>query len=334
MTATDAAAMPDADGAGRGGSARADQPRGKRPQRPRTKFRRVDGILLLDKPGGMSSNQALQRARHLFGAEKGGHTGALDPLATGLLPLCFGEATKIAGLLLGSAKAYDAEIVLGQTTDTDDSEGQVLLQRPVPAVSAQALQAALAPLTGSILQRAPIYSALKQGGEPLYVKARRGDVIEAPEREVQVHAIEVLEQQPERLRLRVTCGSGTYIRSLARDLGERLGCGAHISALRRLWVEPFREPAMVTLDQLRAMVEAGDEAAMDALLLPLAAGLAEYPRVDLDADQAHRFCVGQRQRDLSWPRGLVAVFGPDDAVQGLGQVDDSGLLAPQRRFNL
>ncbi len=191
----------------------------------------------------------------------------------------------------------------------------MLLQRPVPAISAGALQAALAPLTGTIRQRAPIYSALKQGGEPLYVKARRGDVIEAPERGVQVHAIEVLEQQPERLRLRVTCGSGTYIRSLARDLGERLGCGAHISALRRLWVEPFREPAMITLDQLRAMVEAGDEAGMDALLLPLAAGLAEYPRVDLDADQAHRFCVGQRQRDLSWPRGLVAVFGPDDAVQ-------------------
>ena len=179
----------------------------------RIQFRRTDGILLLDKSTGMSSNAALQVARRLFRAEKGGHTGSLDPLATGLLPLCFGEATKIAGLLLGSAKAYDAEIVLGQTTDTDDSEGQVLLQRPVPAIGAEALQAALAPLTGNIRQRAPVYSALKQGGEPLYVKARRGDVIEAPEREVQVHAIDVLEQQPERLRLRVTCGSGTYIRS-------------------------------------------------------------------------------------------------------------------------
>ncbi|EMI49285.1 MULTISPECIES: tRNA pseudouridine(55) synthase TruB [Stenotrophomonas] len=300
----------------------------------RIQFRRLDGILLLDKSTGMSSNAALQVARRLFRAEKGGHTGSLDPLATGLLPLCFGEATKIAGLLLGSAKAYDAEIVLGQTTDTDDAEGQVLVQRPVPAISAEALQAALAPLTGNIRQRAPIYSALKQGGEPLYVKARRGEAIEAPEREVQVHAIEVLEQLPGRLHLRVTCGSGTYIRSLARDLGERLGCGAHISALRRLWVEPFRAPAMVTLDQLRAMAEAGDEAGMDALLLPLAAGLAGYPRVDLDAGQTHRFCVGQRQRDASWPHGLVAVFGPDDAVQGLGQVDDSGLLAPQRRFNL
>lgn len=300
----------------------------------RIQFRRLDGILLLDKPTGMSSNAALQVARRLFRAEKGGHTGSLDPLATGLLPLCFGEATKIAGLLLGSAKAYDAEIVLGLTTDTDDAEGQVLLERPVPVISAEALQAAIAPLLGDILQRAPIYSALKQGGEPLYVKARRGDAIEAPERQVKVHAIEILEQQPERLRLRVTCGSGTYIRSLARDLGETLGCGAHISALRRLWVEPFHEPAMVTLEQLRALVEAQDEAAMDALLLPLAAGLSEYPRVDLDAEQVQRFCVGQRQRDPSWPRGLVAVFGPGSAVQGLGQVDDGGLLAPQRRFNL
>ena len=173
---------------------------------------------------------------------------------------------------------------------------------------------ALAPLRGRIRQRAPIYSALKQGGEPLYLKARRGEVIEAPERQVEVHAIEVLEQQPERLRLRVTCGSGTYIRSLARDLGEALGCGAHISALRRLWVEPFREPVMVTLDQLRAMVEAGDEAGMDALLLPLAAGLAEYPRVDLDADQAHRFCVGQRQRDQA--KGDAVLVG--DVIRSLG----------------
>ncbi|GAB3060442.1 tRNA pseudouridine(55) synthase TruB [Stenotrophomonas tumulicola] len=300
----------------------------------RIQFRRLDGILLLDKPTGMSSNAALQVARRLFRAEKGGHTGSLDPLATGLLPLCFGEATKIAGLLLGSAKAYDADIVLGQTTDTDDAEGQVLMQRPVPAIAADALQAALAALTGRIRQRAPIYSALKQGGEPLYVKARRGDAIEAPEREVHVQAIEVLEQQPERLRLRVTCGSGTYIRSIARDLGEALGCGAHISALRRLWVEPFAEPAMVSLDQLRALAEAGDENGMDRLLLPLAAGLVGYPRVDLDAGQAERFCMGQRLRDSSWPAGVVAVYDAAGGVRGLGRVDESGLLASQRRFNL
>jgi len=300
----------------------------------RITFRRLDGILLLDKPAGMSSNAALQVARRLFRADKGGHTGSLDPLATGLLPLCFGEATKIAGLLLGSAKAYDAEVVLGQTTDTDDSDGSVLLERTVPAISPEQLEAALAPLKGRIRQRAPIYSALKQGGEPLYMKARRGETIEAPERDVEVHAIEVLDQQPTRLSLRVTCGSGTYIRSLARDLGETLGCGAHIAGLRRLWVDPFRDAPMVTLDALRELAGQGEQAAMEALLLPLAAGLADYPRIDLDAEQAPRFSVGQRLRDPAWGAGTVAVYGPNGPILGLGEVDETGRLSPQRCFNL
>lgn len=299
----------------------------------RITFRRLDGILLLDKPAGMSSNAALQVARRLFRADKGGHTGSLDPLATGLLPLCFGEATKIAGLLLGSAKAYDAEVVLGQTTDTDDSDGSVLLERPVPAISRAQLEAALAPLKGRIRQRAPIYSALKQGGEPLYMKARRGETIEAPERDVEVHAIEVLDQQPTRLSLRVTCGSGTYIRSLARDLGETLGCGAHIAGLRRLWVDPFRDAPMVTLDTLRELAGQGDETGLEALLLPLAAGLADYPRIDLDAEQAPRFSVGQRLRNPAWGAGTVAVYGPNGPILGLGEVDETGRLSPQRCFN-
>lgn len=302
--------------------------------RPRIQFRRLDGVVLLDKPAGMSSNTALQVARRLFRAEKGGHTGSLDPLATGLLPLCFGEATKIAGLLLGSAKAYDADIALGTTTDTDDADGAVLLQRPVPVIDAQALQQALAPLTGHIRQRAPIYSALKQGGEPLYVKARRGEAIEAPERDVHVQSIEVLEQQPEHLRLRVTCGSGTYIRSLARDLGEALGCGAHITALRRLWVEPFRSPHMIGLDELRAVAESGDDAALLHWLLPLETGLSHFNRVELDAAQASRFNMGQRLRNPAWPGGLVAVSGDDGKPLGLGQVDEGGVLSSQRRFNL
>ena len=302
--------------------------------RPRIQFRRLDGIVLLDKPAGMSSNTALQVARRLFRAEKGGHTGSLDPLATGLLPLCFGEATKIAGLLLGSAKAYDADIALGSTTDTDDADGVVLLQRPVPAIDAARLQQALAALTGHIRQRAPIYSALKQGGEPLYVKARRGEAIEAPERDVHVHSIEVLEQGTASLRLRVTCGSGTYIRSLARDLGEALGCGAHITALRRLWVEPFREPRMIGLDELRAVAESADEAALLQWLLPLESGLSHFPRVELDAAQGPRFNMGQRLRNPAWAQGLVAVFGAEGQALGLGQVDATGRLASQRRFNL
>ncbi|RBD10615.1 tRNA pseudouridine(55) synthase TruB, partial [Xanthomonas oryzae pv. oryzae] len=190
--------------------------------KPRIAYRPLHGILLLDKPAGLSSNNALQAARRLLRAEKGGHTGSLDPLATGLLPLCFGEATKIAGLLLGSAKAYDAEIVLGVTTDTDDADGEPLRERAVPDVSEADLQVALAAFIGRIQQQAPIYSALKQGGEPLYAKARRGEVIDAPVREVEVQAIEVLGYSAPRLTLRVTCGSGTYIRSLARDLGEVL----------------------------------------------------------------------------------------------------------------
>lgn len=298
--------------------------------RPKTVFRRLDGILLLDKLQGMSSNAALQLARRLFRAEKGGHTGSLDPLATGLLPLCFGEATKIAGLLLGSAKAYEAGIRLGATTDTDDADGQVLRERAVPMLDDAALRAALVPFVGRIRQRAPVYSALKQGGEPLYAKARRGEAIEAPEREVEVQAIELLGREGADLRLRVTCGSGTYIRSIARDLGEALGCGAHITALRRLWVQPFMQPAMHRLDELEAM----DEAARMACLLPLDAGLAGFPQVRLDAGLERRFRQGQRLRlPADGPaHGLVAVSGPD-GVAGLGQVVD-GVLVPQRLFNL
>jgi len=296
------------------------------------RFRPLDGILLLDKPAGMSSNAALQAVRRLFRAEKGGHTGSLDPLATGLLPLCFGEATKLAGLLLGSDKAYEAGIMLGATTDTDDADGQVLRRRPVPALEHARLQAALAALTGTLQQRAPVYSALKQGGEPLYARARRGEAIEAPVREVVVHAIELLEAGPDRLRLHVTCGSGTYVRSLARDLGEALDCGAHIARLRRLWVDPFRRPSMWTLDQLQALAGAEGEVALDACLLPLEAGLAGFPRVDLAPAEALRFGQGQRLRG-DWPAAdPAAVFGVDGRALGLARVDPAGRLSPQRLF--
>ena len=298
----------------------------------RIQFRPLDGILLLDKPQGMSSNGALQVARRLFRAEKGGHTGSLDPLATGLLPLCFGEATKIAGLLLGSRKAYDTVAVLGTTTDTDDADGAPLRERPVPPLDVATVEAALAPLTGRIRQRAPIYSALKQGGEPLYTKARRGDVIEAPERDVEVHGIEILDIAPHRLSLRVECGSGTYVRSLVRDLGEALGCGAHVGALRRLWVDPFRQPRMVTLEALQAIAGQGGESALDACLLPVEAGLAGFPRVDVDAAGGRRLAQGQRLPGHAPSDGPVAIHGPDGRVLGLGTVNAEGTLSPQRLF--
>lgn len=301
-------------------------------RRSRTVFRSLDGLLLLDKPSGMSSNQALQRVRHLFRADKGGHTGSLDPLATGLLPICFGEATKIAGLLLGSRKAYAAQIRLGQTTDTDDADGQVLLERPVPALTPARIEAELTAFVGKIRQRPPIYSALKQGGEPLYAKARRGEVIEVGEREVQVDRITLSRFEGQSLGLEVLCGSGTYIRSLARDLGEALGCGGHITALRRLMVEPFVAPSMFTLDQLQALAAQG-EAALDACLLPIEAGLVDWPSVTLDAAGCRRLAQGQTvllAADV--PRGPVNMRDSLGRSQGLGEVDAAAVLHPRRLF--
>ncbi|MGQ4584127.1 tRNA pseudouridine(55) synthase TruB [Lysobacter sp. F60174L2] len=301
-------------------------------RRSRTRFRPLHGILLLDKPAGLSSSQALQRVRHLFRAEKGGHTGALDPLATGLLPLCFGEATKIAGLLLGARKAYRTTAMLGLTTDTDDADGQPLQQRPVPPLDAAAIEAALAPLRGPIIQRAPIYSALKQGGEPLYAKARRGEAIEAPEREVVVQALELLDRDGPRLQLHVECGSGTYVRSLVRDFGEALGCGAHVEVLRRTWVEPFTEPAMYTLDQLEALAEQG-AAALDACLLPVEAGLVGFPSVTLAPADAGTLGHGQPvQLTGASPVDTVAVHDTSGRALGLGRIDAEGRLHPRRLF--
>ena len=304
-------------------------------KKPRTVFRALHGLLLLDKPAGLSSNQALQQARHLFRAEKAGHTGSLDPLATGLLPICFGEATKIAGLLLGSRKAYETVAVLGATTDTDDADGEVLLQRPLPPLDGALVEAALAPLRGPIRQRAPIYSALKQAGEPLYAKARRGEAIEAPERDVLVHDLRLLERDGPRLRLHVECGSGTYVRSLVRDLGEALGCGAHVAVLRRLWVDPFIEPRMFTLDQLRALAEDAP-AALDDCLLPIEAGLAGFPHLEVDATTAHRLGMGQAIRldpaPMPSPTGPIALHDPSGRALGLGYLDETGALRPQRLF--
>jgi len=309
---------------------------------PRKAFRKLDGILLLDKPHGLSSNQALQRVRHLFGAAKAGHTGSLDPLATGLLPVCFGEATKIAGGLLGARKAYDTVARLGQVTDTDDAEGRLLRERPVPELGIEAIDAALLRLTGRISQRPPVYSALKRGGEPLYARARRGEEIEVEPREVDVHRFELQSAAdllddlsagtPPQLRLHVECGSGTYVRSLVRDLGELLGCGAHVAELRRLWVDPFREPRMWTLEALQALAERG-ERSLDACLLPVEAGMTSWPEVRVDPAQARRLGQGQHVDGGFRPSGSVAMFDLSGRALGLGEVDADGRLCPQRLFS-
>ena len=295
--------------------------------------RDVHGILLFDKPAGMSSNRALQSVRNLFEAAKAGHTGSLDPLATGLLPICFGEATKIAGLLLGSHKAYACECRLGVTTDTDDAEGKVLQERPVPPLDEATIRAALAPLTGRITQVPPIYSAIKRGGEPLYKRARRGEKVDVPAREVHVHRFDLIEMTHDTLQLHIECGSGTYVRSLVRDVGERLGCGAHVVALRRLWVEPFMAPRMHTVEELQALAAQGGTQALDALLLPLEAGLSGHPQLNVDEAAAARLRQGQPVYHAGAAVGRYIAVDMRGGAVALVDCGADGNLRTQRGFN-
>jgi tRNA pseudouridine55 synthase len=302
-----------------------------RPPVPGPRYRTVTGILLLDKLAGISSNRALQQAKRLFGAAKAGHTGSLDPLATGLLPVCFGEATKIAGYLLGARKAYTAACRLGVTTDTCDSEGTVLTERPVPVLDEGAIRDALAALTGRITQIPPVYSALKQQGVPLYKRARRGEAVEAPPREVEVFRFDLLEHVGDTLRLHVECGSGTYVRSLVRDLGERVGCGAHLTALRRLWVDPFREPRMFTLGELGDLRGQNEDAALRACLLPIEAGLADWPVLHLDERGADDVAHGRTLRVAAAPGRYVAI-SPTGRLLAIGELGATGLFKVSRGF--
>jgi tRNA pseudouridine55 synthase len=292
----------------------------------------IHGILLLDKPLGLSSSQAVQRVKRLLGADKAGHTGSLDPLASGMLPLVFGEATKIAGHLLGSRKAYAARVQLGATTTTDDAEGAIVAERALPALDASTLDRALARFVGRIRQRPPAYSAIKQGGVPLYRRARRGESVEVPEREVEVHALRGAIAAPGIVELELECGSGTYVRSLARDLGEALGCGAHLAALRRLWVEPFRDAPMITPETLAARLEQGGDGR--SMLLPLAAGLQSMPALGLDESQARRLGHGQTIAVGSgMAAGLYRVHDARGRLIALAELTADGLLKARRGIN-
>ncbi len=296
-------------------------------------MRDVHGLLLLDKPLGLSSNRALQQVRWLFGARRAGHTGSLDPLATGLLPLCFGEATKIAGYLLGSSKAYLAECCLGQTTSTDDGEGEVIDEQLVPRLEVGHIEVLLQEFTGRIQQVPPIYSALKQGGEPLYRKARRGEQVKVAAREVEIHRLDLVAIEEHRLRLHIECGSGTYIRSLARDIGQRLGCGAHLSALRRIWVEPFDQPRMYTLEALEACAEQGPQA-LTACLLPIREGLAHWPRWVLAPAQSMAIRAGRKVRapEAAQP-GMCLLEDRQGDPLALGDVSVTGEIRVVRGFH-
>lgn len=290
--------------------------------------RKVDGILLLDKSAGMTSNAALQKARRLFNAAKAGHTGTLDPMATGLLPVCFGEATKFAGELLTADKCYEAHVRLGVRTDTADAEGQVLEARPV-AVSRLQVEAAMACFRGDIHQVPPMHSALKRGGRPLYEYARKGIELERAPRAVTIHALELLAFAEDRIEFKVACSKGTYVRTLAQDIGEALGCGAHLSALRRTRIGDLNLDAALTLDALQAMTPE----ARETLLLPVDALLAVLPRLDLDEDAALRFRRGQAVpagRNHVSDDGRLRIYGAGDRFIGLGRAGADGRVTPLR----
>ncbi len=296
---------------------------------PRSLKRAVHGILLLDKPKGMTSNQALQAARRLYGAAKAGHTGSLDPMATGLLPLCFGEATKVAGCLLGARKAYEAECLFGVTTNTDDAEGDVLARADVPDIDAVAIRQAMDRFIGTIAQVPPAFSALKRDGVPMYVRARRGEAVTLVARHVEIHELVLLAWQSPYLRFRVACGAGTYVRALARDLGDALGCGAHLTALRREWVDPFVQPSMHSLEALAA----DTPAQRDARLLPIDAGLAALPAQYLDANGTRAMQHGQGVATQLMP-GRYRVYADDGRLLALAAVRSDGVMRVLRGFNL
>jgi len=316
----------------------------------RNQYRPVDGLLLLNKPRGLSSNQALQRVRRLYQAKKAGHTGSLDPLATGLLPVCFGEGTKISGFLLDADKRYRVGCRLGVTTTTGDAEGEVLVSGDVPDLDDAALESALVPLRGPILQVPPMYSALKHEGQRLYKLARQGLEVERPARPVTIHGFELVQRSgPADLVLDVHCSKGTYVRTLVEDLGLALGCGAHVTLLHRQALGPFQAPVMVSLEELEQIAERDGRPGLDALLLPVERGLSNWPDVHLSAEAARLLQQGrtvlqdqdqeQDQHELTpsgepeqgnrLGPGLVRLFGPGGFL-GMGQILDDGRIAPKR----
>ncbi|MBH9554253.1 tRNA pseudouridine(55) synthase TruB [Inhella gelatinilytica] len=287
--------------------------------------RALHGVLLLDKPLGLSSNDALQKVKRLLNAEKAGHTGTLDPLATGLLPLCFGAATKFSQLNLEADKAYVATLRLGQTTTTGDREGEIVSERAI-AFTPEHLQGALQQLRGEIDQVPPMHSALKHEGKALYELARQGKTVEREPRRVTIHALELLSQTDETLQISVRCSKGTYIRTLAEDLGELLGCGAHLSALRRTHSGPLTLDRAITLAELELL----DDAARLRHLLPPDLLLADCPLIRLGADDAGKLLAGIRRRTTLAPAARVRTFGPEpQAFLGSARIA-GGELIPER----
>ncbi|MDE3735573.1 tRNA pseudouridine55 synthase [Metapseudomonas resinovorans] len=292
--------------------------------------RNISGVLILDKPRGMSSNAALQKVRWLLNAEKAGHTGSLDPLATGVLPLCFGEATKFSQYLLDADKGYETLAQLGVTTSTGDAEGEVIERREV-TVGREDIEAQLPRFRGEIKQIPPMYSALKKDGQPLYKLARAGEVVEREARSVTIARLELLACENSQARLAVACSKGTYIRTLVEDLGQALGCGAHVAELRRTQAGPFGLDQAISLETLeKAHAEGGNEA-LDQFLLPVDSGLEHWPLIQLTEHSAYYWLHGQPVRAPEAPKfGMMRVQDHTGRFIGIGEVSDDGRVAPRR----
>lgn len=304
----------------------------------RKKGRPINGILVVNKPIGLSSNQLLQRVKRLFNAQKAGHTGALDPLATGVLPICLGEATKLSQVLLDADKAYSTTATLGEVRATGDAEGEIVQTRPVPNIAADKLADVLEHFRGEVEQIPPMFSALKLDGKPLYELARTGmsteemrAVAEKKRRVIHVHALELEEQRPTELDLFVRCSKGTYIRTLVEDIGESLGCGAYVSRLHRTACGPFHEGQMLTLEELEQQAENGT---LDDQLLPVESAVPHWPQVKLDFSQANQMLLGQTVSTGLADQPWVQLWAFDDTGQqmfGIGRIEN-GVIKTQRLF--
>ncbi len=295
--------------------------------------RNIQGILLFDKPAGRSSNAALQEVKRLFLAQKAGHTGSLDPLATGLLPICFGKATRISGFLLDADKHYELVCQLGVTTTTGDAEGDIVTTNDVPELSAGQIDPLLqADFTGRITQIPPMYSALKHKGQRLYDLARKGIEVEREPREVTIHKLELLNIDQARMKITVHCSKGTYVRTLVEDIGKALGIGAHVRELRRTAVVPFDKPQMHSLEELKRL-KANDARELDKLLLPAEAALVNYPDIHLNADSVYYLKQGQAVQVPRAPTsGWVRLYEGDARFIGMGAIQDDGKVVPKRLF--
>lgn len=298
----------------------------------RRRGRDVNGILVLDKPQGMSSNEAVQKAKRLFNARKVGHTGSLDPLATGVLPLCFGEATKFSQYLLTSDKKYWVRIQLGVATDSGDADGKVISTREVQDVDAPRIEDALRFFRGEIDQVPSMFSAIKHEGQPLYKLARQGIEVERQARRVTVYSNELLAFEGDVLELAIHCSKGTYVRTIAEELGEVLGCGAHVIALRRLGAGPYTEEDLVTFEELEEALEQGS---LDPFLQPLASAVRQWPEVRLTGNTAYYLRQGQpvvvpHAPTSGWVR--LSAVGEDECARfiGVGEILDDGRVAPRR----